>query len=66
MHYDQIMFFPGDTDENFTGAAGVVDFDGAVFRKLWDDPTKTEVQFQGYVKYYLSDHRPYWAEFRAS
>jgi endonuclease/exonuclease/phosphatase family metal-dependent hydrolase len=62
MHYDQIMFFPGDTDENFTGAAGVVDFDGAVFRKLWD--TRTPVQFQGYVKYYLSDHRPYWAEFR--
>ena len=65
MHYDQIMFFPGDTGENFTGQCGVVDFDGAVFRKLWNDRTKTEVQFRGYVKYYLSDHRPYWAEFRA-
>ena len=61
MHYDQIMFFPGDTDQNFTGQAGVVDFDGAVFRDLWT--TKTSVQFQSYVKYFLSDHRPYWAEF---
>ncbi len=41
MHYDQIMFFPGDTDQNFTGQAGVVDFDGSVFRNLWD--TKTPV-----------------------
>ena len=66
MHYDQIMFFPGDTKAKFTGAAGVVDFDGAVFRRLWEDPTKTATQFRGYVKYYLSDHRPYWAEFKAA
>ena len=63
MHYDQIMFFPGDTAQSFTGAAGVVDFDGAVFRDLWS--TRTPAQFQEYVKYYLSDHRPYWAEFKA-
>jgi endonuclease/exonuclease/phosphatase family metal-dependent hydrolase len=64
MHYDQIMFFPGDTKEKFTGASGVVDFDGAVFRNLW--AAKTPVQFQSYVKYYLSDHRPYWAEFKTA
>jgi endonuclease/exonuclease/phosphatase family metal-dependent hydrolase len=64
MHYDQIMFFPGDTDQKFTGASGVVDFDGAVFRDLWK--LRTKAQFQAYVKYYLSDHRPYWAEFRAA
>ena len=62
MHYDQIMFFPGDTAANFTGAGGVVDFDGAVFRDLWDPANPA--RFQSYVRYYLSDHRPYWAEFR--
>ena len=60
MHYDQIMFFPGDTAANFTGAGGVVDFDGAVFRSLWNEDDVG--RFQSYVRYYLSDHRPYWAE----
>jgi endonuclease/exonuclease/phosphatase family metal-dependent hydrolase len=61
-HYDQIMFFPGDTAANFTGACGVVDFDGAVFRDLWNQDDVA--RFQSYIRYYLSDHRPYWAEFR--
>jgi endonuclease/exonuclease/phosphatase family metal-dependent hydrolase len=61
-HYDQIMFFPGDTAANFTGNGGVVDFDGAVFKDLWDPANPA--RFQSYVRYYLSDHRPYWAEFR--
>lgn len=62
MHYDQIMFFPGDTAANFTGTGGVVDFDGAVFRDLWDEGDVAK--FQAYIRYYLSDHRPYWAEFK--
>jgi hypothetical protein len=40
MRYDQIMFFPGDTNAVFTGQCGVVDFDGAVFRTLWNTKTK--------------------------
>ena len=49
--YDQVAFFP----------AGVFDFDGAAFAALW--ATKTKVQFRSYVRYYISDHRPLWAEF---
>jgi endonuclease/exonuclease/phosphatase family metal-dependent hydrolase len=60
--YDQIMFFPGATDEEFTGNIGVFDFDGAIFRGIWK--TKTPIQFRSYVRYFVSDHRPLWAEFR--
>ena len=60
-HYDQVAFFPTGAGAKFTGKAGVFDFDGAVFADLWAD--KTEAQFRSYVRYYLSDHRPLWAEF---
>ena len=60
-HYDQVAFFPAQTQQEFTGNCGVFDFDGAVFRTLWQ--TKTEKQFKFYLRYYLSDHRPLWAEF---
>jgi hypothetical protein len=60
--YDQVAFFPGVTNDDYTGASGVFDFDGAVFQELWQ--TKSEKQFQAYVKYYLSDHRPLWVEFK--
>jgi endonuclease/exonuclease/phosphatase family metal-dependent hydrolase len=61
-HYDQIAFFPGHTKDDYTGRSGVIDFDGAVFRDLWQSrPSKA---FAAYVRYYLSDHRPLWAEFR--
>ncbi len=33
----------------------------AVFAELWK--TKTPVQFRSYIRYFLSDHRPLWAEF---
>ena len=59
--YDQIMFFPGKTDNEFTGNIGVFDFDGAIFKTIWE--TKTKTQFNSYVRYYISDHRPLWAEF---
>jgi len=61
-HYDQVAFFPSQTKEEFTGQRGVFDFDGAVFKTLWD--TRTPAQFRAYVRYYLSDHRPLWAEFK--
>lgn len=65
-HYDQIAFFPGDVQANFV-EAGVFDFDGAVFRTLWDRPKdKNHKQFFAYVRYHLSDHRPLWAEFTTS
>lgn len=60
-HYDQVAFFPSQTQQEFTGRCGVFDFDGAVFRSLWQ--TKTPTQFKHYLRYYLSDHRPLWAEF---
>lgn len=60
--YDQVAFFPAETNADFTGQSGVFDFDGAVFHDLWQ--AKTEKQFQAYVKYYLSDHRPLWVEFK--
>ncbi len=60
--YDQIMFLPNKTNKEFTGKIGVFDFDGAIFKTLWDK--KTKKQFNAYLRYYLSDHRPLWAEFR--
>lgn len=60
--YDQIMFFPGQTENDFTGAIGVFDFDGVIFRGIWQ--SRTPAQFRAYVRYYLSDHRPLWAQFK--
>lgn len=60
--YDQIMFFPGQTREEFTGRMGIFDFDGAIFRRLWE--ARRPTQFLAYLRYYISDHRLLWAEFR--
>jgi len=60
--YDQIMFFPEHTKQEFTGNTGVFDFDGALFRRLWE--TRRATQFRSYLRYYISDHRLLWAEFR--
>jgi hypothetical protein len=60
-HYDQIAFFPGETQTDFTGQSGIFDFDGAVFSQL--HATRTQKAFLAYVRYYLSDHRIMWAEF---
>ena len=59
--YDQIAFFPGETQEQFTGRTGVFDFDGALFRTLWEERPRNE--FLAYMRYCISDHRPLWAEF---
>ena len=60
-HYDQIAFFPGETSE-YGDRVGIFDFDNALFRGLWED--RSAAQFIAYSRYYISDHRPYWAEFR--
>ena len=60
-HYDQIVFFPGETDAQFSGRIGVFDFDGALFHELWKSrPVK---DFLAFMRYHISDHRPLWAEF---
>jgi endonuclease/exonuclease/phosphatase family metal-dependent hydrolase len=60
--YDQIAFFPGQTQDEFTGSSGVFDFDGALFRNLWDSRGRND--FLAYMRYYISDHRILWAQFR--
>lgn len=59
-HYDQVAFFPGETSQEFI-KSGVFDFDGAVFADLWQ--TRPGSDFEAYVRYHLSDHRPLWAQF---
>jgi endonuclease/exonuclease/phosphatase family metal-dependent hydrolase len=60
-HYDQIAFFPGETEE-YNQAIGVFDFDSCLFREHWN--ANQPAPFLAYCRYYLSDHRPLWAEFR--
>jgi endonuclease/exonuclease/phosphatase family metal-dependent hydrolase len=64
--YDQVMFFPRTKERSFTGNVGVFDFDSAVFRGLWDRGDCTPAGFRSYVRYFLSDHRPLWAELRTN
>ena len=61
-HYDQVAFHPSETKDDFTGNTGVFDFDGALFRKLWE--THTALQFFAFMRYHLSDHRILWSEFK--
>jgi endonuclease/exonuclease/phosphatase family metal-dependent hydrolase len=57
--YDQIAFFPG-LKNKLTGKSGVFDFDGGIFPDLFS--SKTAAEFKGYLRYYISDHRPMWIE----
>jgi endonuclease/exonuclease/phosphatase family metal-dependent hydrolase len=61
--YDQMAVFPGPMHSAIQ-QTGVFDFDSAVFPGLWGDTEKEQNKFQSYVKYYLSDHRPLWAELK--
>lgn len=63
-HYDQIAFFPGSTHDRFTGAMNVFDFDGALFKDLYE--TRPLKQFLAYSRFHISDHRPLWAEFKTT
>jgi len=65
-HYDQIAFFPTGAQTRFTGQCNVFDFDGALFRDLWNDPNRTPSQFLEYARFHISDHRPLWAEFHTT
>ncbi|MGE3495029.1 MAG: endonuclease/exonuclease/phosphatase family protein [Gemmatimonadales bacterium] len=57
--YDQVAMFP-KTTKAWLVDIGVFDFDAVVFKDLW--AMGDVKQFQGYVRYYLSDHRPMWVE----
>jgi endonuclease/exonuclease/phosphatase family metal-dependent hydrolase len=59
-HYDQVAFFPGETQDVFE-RAGVFDYDGAIFASLFESRPKAD--FLAYCRYYISDHRPLWAAF---
>jgi endonuclease/exonuclease/phosphatase family metal-dependent hydrolase len=59
--YDQIAFFPGESNDRFTGQMSVFDFDGALFRKLFEQRGRTD--FLAWTRFHISDHRPLWAEF---
>jgi len=62
--YDELAFFPSRTKEDFTKRMGVFDFDKALFPSLWSDSDKEKQKgFFQYMRYYISDHRPLWAEF---
>jgi hypothetical protein len=68
--YDQIMFFPGQVKEEFTKNIGIYDYDGAIFNQLWQKlvndhgETMALIRFRTYLRYFISDHRPLWAEFK--
>ena len=56
--YDQIAFLPGTKSRILSD--GIFPFDNAAFADIYN--TKTAVAFRGYIKYYISDHRPMWIE----
>ena len=58
--YDQIAFVPG-LKRNLV-ETGVFDFDGALFRAIWD-PQATHY-WRTCAKYYVSDHRPLWTRLK--
>lgn len=62
--YDELAFFPKKTKSNFADNMGVFDFDKQLFPALWDDSDRdTREKFYQYMRYYIADHRPIWAEF---
>ena len=65
--YDAVTFVSKKTTADCSGQDGVFDFDNAVFPTEWKK-LKTESEratFKDYLRYYLSDHRPLWREFKA-
>lgn len=67
--YDELAFFPSRTGEDFSKRMGVFDFDKVIFPDLWAQTDENEglyeqkKKFFQYIRYYISDHRPLWAEF---
>ncbi len=60
--YDQIAFLPGMKSKILNH--GIFPFDNAVFADIYNN--KTAGEFRGYIRYYLSDHRPMWMELNIS
>jgi hypothetical protein len=60
-HYDQVAMFPGTTMNCFV-QVGVFDYDKVIFPDLWQN--HSESVFKGYLRYYMSDHRPLWVQMR--
>lgn len=56
--YDQIAFLPDSKTRIISH--GVYPFDNAAFADIYN--TKTKAEFKGYIKYFISDHRPMWME----
>lgn len=56
--YDQIAFLPGTKRRILSD--GIFPFDNAAFAEIYN--TATPATFRGYIKYYISDHRPMWIE----
>jgi endonuclease/exonuclease/phosphatase family metal-dependent hydrolase len=56
--YDQIAFLPGIKDKILS--TGIFPFDNIIFADMYK--SKTGGEFKGYLKYYISDHRPMWME----
>jgi len=63
-NYDQMAFFPGATAADFTNNHGVFDFDQVIFATLYQ--ARPMKDFLAYCRYYLSDHRPMWMEFKTT
>ncbi len=59
--YDQVAFLPETTKDCFTGRKGVFDYDKVIFPELWQDGNNRK-NFNAYLRYYISDHRPMWVE----
>lgn len=58
-HYDQIAYFPGESKNLLNGPTGIFEFDGAIFPALWRSGSN-KGNFNKYLRYYISDHRPMW------
>jgi endonuclease/exonuclease/phosphatase family metal-dependent hydrolase len=58
-HYDQMALFPTQTKQ--PTRIEPFDFDNAILRGLWNPANPNP--FLVYTRYYISDHRPVWAEF---
>jgi endonuclease/exonuclease/phosphatase family metal-dependent hydrolase len=64
-HYDQIAYFPGESQDLLDGQVGVFDFDGGIFPTLWAGGTQKKM-FNQYLRYYISDHRPMWVQLKTN
>ena len=69
--YDQIAFSPSNL-KNRVISNGVFDFDAVFFAHKWKSLSanrtqkKAVTEFNKYLRYYMSDHRPIWVELKTS